>query len=128
MNHQSCVGRQAVIAHHDPSVRFPSCVFLSGEVQMDKGIFGLPILISACHERCREVKGSRLYSTILKFQLETPPPQNFTSLLAFARFRHPFPEISFRQLANAGEANRRMIANNTTAAWLCLAIFGSVDS
>ena len=108
MNHWSCIGHQAVFAHHDlsiyhdPSVRFLSCVFLSGEVQMDKGIFGLPTLILDCIERCRDVKGSILYSTIHKFQLKTPcPSQNFTFLLAFARFRHPFSEISFRQPAFA---------------------------
>ena len=48
VNDRGCFGCRAVFACHDPSVRFRSCVFLCGEVCVDKGIFGEPILILAC--------------------------------------------------------------------------------
>ena len=48
MTHQGCFEHR---------VRFHSCVFLSSEVSVVKGIFGDPALILACHESCREVEG-----------------------------------------------------------------------
>jgi hypothetical protein len=77
VNDQGCFGCQAVFACHDPSVRFRSCVFLCGEVCVDKGIFGEPTLILACHESCMDMEGSRLYSMLLKMPR---PSQIFTFL------------------------------------------------
>jgi len=88
VNDRGCFRCRAVFACHDPSVRFRSCVLLSSEVFVDKGVFGVPTLILACHECCR---GNRFYSMLLKMPRPSCVlPKNLLSFFGFCQVSPPF--------------------------------------
>ena len=91
VNDRGCFRCRAVFARHDPSVRFRSCVLLSSEVFVDKGVFGVPTLILACHECCR---GNRFYSMLLKMPRPSCVlPKNLLYFFGFCQVSPPFFRI-----------------------------------